>query len=298
MQLGLREQFVYELCGHCGSMQIETVPQNLEKYYPNKGYYSFSRAQQKRAISPVGKAKAKYLIHNKFNVLGAIMSLGYRMPGYYQWMKKSNTVFKDRILDVGTGGGNLLSQLRRIGFEQLTGIDPFIDEDIIESGVRILKKDLLQVSESYDLIMMHHSLEHMPNPLKILKKAYALLPKNGRLIVRIPIMGNYGWRTYCRDWSQLDAPRHLFIPSEKGMRMLAEQAGFSIFSFEYDTTDFSLWSSELYKKDIPLSEAKSHLKNPRPDVFTMQEIMNFRKIAAEINQANDGDIAAVYMNKS
>ena len=297
MQLGLREWFNYQLCAQCGSMQIEAVPENLAKYYPNKNYYSFNTQIKNTKLSYIAIAKAKFLIYNQFNLIGALMSIGYKMPNYYQWVKNSQTAFNDRILDVGSGNGALLISLHKIGFTNLSGIDPFIDNDINYGGIKILKKDLLQENNTFDLIMMHHSLEHMHNPIEVLQKAHSLLSKDGRLLVRIPIMDNYGWKTYGTDWSQLDAPRHLFIPSEKGMRNLALQAGFTITKFEYDTTDFSIWSSELYKKNIPLSAAQGQLKNPKPDVFELEDIMRFRKKAEQINNENNGDIAAIYMQK-
>lgn len=297
MQLGLREWFNYLLCSQCGTMQIESVPKNLAKYYPNKGYYSFNTDLKSAQPGYLAKAKAKFLIYNQFNFIGALLSVGYKMPDYYQWMKNSQTDFNDRILDVGTGNGTLLTSLRKIGFTNLAGIDPFIDAAINYGDIKILKKDLLQEENMYDLIMMHHSLEHTPNPVEVLQKAHSLLSANGRLLVRIPIMGNYGWQTYNTDWSQLDAPRHIFIPSEKGMRQLALTAGFTITKFEYDTTDFSIWSSELYKMNIPLSASQSQLKNPKPAIFTSDDIMQFRKKAKQINEEHNGDIAAIYMRK-
>lgn len=298
MQLGLREWFDYQLCAACGSMQIASVPENLATYYPNENYYSFNTTLKDAKPDYISIAKAKYLIYNQFNIVGAITSIGYKMPDYYQWMKNSGTGFNDRILDVGTGNGTLLTSLKKIGFTNLVGIDPFINKELDYGSIKIFKRDLMEEPDSYDLIMMHHVLEHMPNPKEVLQKAFSLLSPGGRLLVRIPIMGNYGWQTYRTDWSQLDAPRHLFIPSEKGMYLLAKEAGFSVTKFEYDTTDFAIYSSELYKKDIPLSEANSQLKNPKPDVFTDEDIMRFRKTAKEINEQSKGDIAAIYMTKA
>ena len=39
MQLGTRAQFTYQLCGDCGCLQIEQLPENLAAYYPSD-YYS------------------------------------------------------------------------------------------------------------------------------------------------------------------------------------------------------------------------------------------------------------------
>ena len=42
MQLGLRKMFTYMECGNCGCMQLVDIPEDLGKYYPNEGYYSFN----------------------------------------------------------------------------------------------------------------------------------------------------------------------------------------------------------------------------------------------------------------
>ena len=145
--------------------------------------------------------------------------------------------------------------------------------------------------------MMHHSLEHMFDPLKVLKKAWQLLNNGKRLLVRIPIMGNYGWQRYKNYWCGIDAPRHIFIPSEKGMRMLIEQAGFSVEKLEYDSSDYVIWSSEQYLKGIPLHAPNSRMLNKKNSVFSKKEIADFKKIIAAENQRNNGDTAAFYLKK-
>ena len=39
MMYGLREEFGYILCAHCGCLPIAEVPQDLSRFYP-PGYYS------------------------------------------------------------------------------------------------------------------------------------------------------------------------------------------------------------------------------------------------------------------
>ena len=149
----------------------------------------------------------------------------------------------------------------------------------------------------FDLVMMHHALEHMADPLTAMKKAHSLLNENKFLLVRIPIMGNYGWNTYRECWAGLDAPRHLFIPSEKGMRMLAEQAGFELIKLEYDTVDYLIWCSEQYKNGMLLYEKGSHMLDKKNSSFTKEQISGFKKILAKANANHYGDTAAFYLRK-
>lgn len=298
LQLGFLEKFTYQLCGNCGSLQLMNPPADFTKYYPNENYYSFS--QSTRSPKKAGYfrlIKTKYLLYNEHKLLGPVITLGYKVPEYYPWMKYTNARLNDSILDVGCGTGDLLKKLYKMGFRNLSGIDPFINDDIDYGDIKIQKKDIFQLSDNYDVIMMHHSLEHMSDPLDALKKAWSLLDVGHYLLVRLPVMGNYGWKKYGEFWSGIDAPRHFFIPTENGMRMLAKKAGFEIERIEYDSTDYMIWSSEQYKKGISLYDPKSYMVNRRNGYFTKEQVRQFRKEIEEENKKGNSDTAAFYMVK-
>jgi SAM-dependent methyltransferase len=298
LQLGLMENFDYQLCGNCGSMQLLNIPKQLDRYYPLDNYYSFNlRLPDKNKTDKLRKTKATYLLYGKNSFFGRLLSIGYKMPDYYQWMKNSDTHFNDAILDIGTGNGNLLMKLFQIGFTNLTGIDPFINESKKYSNIKILKQNIFETTGTYDLIMMHHSLEHMFEPLKVLEKAKSLIKPGKHLLIRIPIMGNYGWKKYGIYWCGIDAPRHIFIPSEKGLYMLAEKAGFEINKAEYDSTEYVIWCSEQYLKGIPLHADNSWMQNKTNSIFTRKKIKEFRKEIEEENKNNNGDTIALYLRR-
>lgn len=299
LQLGLDEYFEYQLCGSCGSMQLQDIPDDLGKYYPNEDYYSFKLDMHIRKKSDtLRRIKAEYLLFGKNKLLGALLSIGYRMPEQYAWMKHTRAKFDDAILDIGTGNGSLLAKLFQIGFTNLTGIDPFIDKSHDYGSIRILKKDIYEVTEQYNVVMMHHSLEHMFKPQRILEQAMRITKPGGSVLVRIPIMGNYGWQEYGVFWCGIDAPRHIFIPSEKQMRLLAENAGFVVEKFYYDSSDYLIWSSEQYKKGMALHDAKSHMFNSAgTSMFSKEDIKRFRAIMKKENEKGNGDTAVICLRK-
>ena len=295
--MGLGDEFIYQLCGRCSSMQLLNTPQDFSRYYPNDDYYSFNLEQKKAKADPLREAKASFLIYDKNRFFGRLLSLGYTMPDYYHWIKNAGVPRDAAILDVGCGNGSLLRNLASIGFTNLTGVDPFINANATIGPVKILKKEIYDLQQPFDLIMMHHSLEHMLQPLQALQKAHGLLKKWGQLLVRIPIMGHYGWQQYGTWWCGLDAPRHIFIPSEKGFRMLAHQAGFKIEKLEYDSSDYVIWSSEQYKRGIPLHAPNSRMISKKNSVFSEKEIEHFKKVIAAENQKSNSDTAAFYLKK-
>ena len=298
LQLGLGDEFIYQLCGSCGSAQLKNPPQDFSRYYPNESYYSF-KMEMKSLKKPglLRLLKASYILYGKNKLLGNLLSIGYKVPEFYGWMKDSKAQLNDSILDVGCGNGGLLTKLHRMGFTRLTGIDPFIKEGHDYGEIKILKKDIFEVEGKFDLIMMHHALEHMSEPLRAMKKAHSMLNDNKYLLIRIPVIGNYGWQKYREHWAGLDAPRHIFIPSEKGMRMLAKQAGFELVKLEYDTVDYLIWCSEQYMKGISLYADNSHMVNKKASSFSNKDIKQFRKKLAEENAKNNGDTAAFYLKK-
>lgn len=298
LQLGLGEEFKYEQCASCGSLQLVDPPPDLSKYYPNENYYSFRVTNKLTRPGLFRRIKSNYLLYGKNRLLGKLLSIGYRVPEYYPWMIHTNAQPDDAILDVGSGTGDLLKKLYKTGFRNLTGIDPFIQKEISYGQIQILKKDIFQVEQKFDVIMMHHALEHMSDPLKAMQKAYSLLNPESYLLVRIPVAGNYGWKKYKEFWSGIDAPRHMFIPSEKGMMLLGSKAGFALERYEYDSTDYMIWSSEQYKKGISLYDPRSRMVNPKGGIFSKGELKEFRRIIGQENKKNHADTAAFYFRKS
>ena len=298
LQLGLQEVFRYQLCGACNTMQNLELPADLGKYYPNEGYYSFNVGKvNAKKIDPIRKIKADYLLFGKQPILGRLFSIGYKPSEVYEWAKGTHAKYDEAILDVGTGNGSLLTRLHQVGFRNLTGIDPFINESIDHGSVKVLKKDIFEVEENYDVVMMHHALEHVPDPKKTLKKIYDILKPGGRLLVRLPVFGNYGWKTYGKYWCGLDAPRHTFIPSEKGMKLLVEEAGFKIEKFYYDSVAYMIWCSEQYRQGISLYAPNSYMVDRQKSMFTKDDIEQFGKFMDELNKQGAGDTAAFYLVK-
>ena len=84
--------------------------------------------------------------------------------------------------------------MTRDGFQNLTGIDPFIKENLIyPNGVKVLKKCIFELEGQFDLIISNDSLEHS-NPLIVLHKFYELLKHNKFVLIKIPVASSFAWR--------------------------------------------------------------------------------------------------------
>jgi len=162
MQLGLREMFTYMECGNCGCMQLQNIPADLGKYYPNEGYYSFNLGLDvKQKADELRRIKASYLIYGKNKLLGSLLSIGYKAPAYYGWMKNAGVKYDDAILDVGTGNGSLLLSLFKIGFTNLIGIDPFIAKDQQYGSINIFRKNIFSFQRFHSHLTLAEKIQHI-----------------------------------------------------------------------------------------------------------------------------------------
>ena len=153
-----------------------------------------------------------------------------------------------------------------------------------------MRGELADLDERFDFVMLHHSLEHIPDPLGALGEVRRLLRRGGAVLVRVPLAGTWGAQHYGVNWIGLDPPRHLFVPSRTGMSELARRAGFFIARFWCDSSEWTLLASETCARGFsPYDrEKKTWLFFSR---FTASEIEEARKRAADLNRAEDGDIA-------
>jgi SAM-dependent methyltransferase len=175
------------------------------------------------------------------------------------------------------------------------GTDPFIESDLnFGNGVRVKKCFLTELARTaepaWDLIMFHHSFEHVPDQLETLQAAARLLAPNGRCVIRIPVIG-YAWKEYGTNWVQLDPPRHFFLHTEKSMELLAQHAGLRVESVEYDSNEFQFWGSELYCRGITLKTAGV----PRR-FFNAKQFRDFRMKSDDLNAARRGDQAVFVLD--
>lgn len=301
MMFGLRDSFEYFECSNCGCIQINDIPADMSKYYP-ENYYSLSINPEENDKWPKNlpiSIRNQYAVNNRFKSVGKLLfdkfpRLDLKSLSYVKGLNLETS-----ILDVGCGSGFCLYELKKMGYKRLLGVDPYINEKIVyKNGLTILKTELSKIKETFDLIMMHHVLEHLEDHHTVFRETHERLKDNGRFMIRIPIV-NRAWETYKENWVQLDAPRHFFLHTVKSMEFLASQHSFEIEKIVYDSEDFQFWGSEQYKKDIPLFDKKSHYKyqGDNESTFSNEEISNFKKQAIELNNSKQGDQAIFILTK-
>lgn len=302
MMFGTRDEFTYLECGSCGTVQLINIP-DLAKYYPAE-YYSFNNelieieASLRRRIA--ARFIGKHLVTGRSQIGKRFAAMRPELTRLFP-TSLLDTVpglsLDTRILDFGCGSGELLRTLRAFGFRALTGADAFIAENKMFPGnVKIYKAGLADLEPSFDLIMLHHSFEHLPDPYESLNEIKRLLADDGTCLIRIPLV-SYAWEKYGVNWVQLDPPRHLFLFTERSFRQLAGDSGFEVATVVYDSTAFQFSASEQYLMDIPMNDPRSFAGASETSIFIQQQIDDWEAEATRLNLEGRGDQACFYLKK-
>lgn len=135
-----------------------------------------------------------------------------------------------RLLDFGCGGGSFLMRMRARGWN-VTGLDFSLSamESLRIDGIPALHGSLPHAEilpQSFDMITMWHSLEHVHQPLEVLRAAHAALAPAGKILVAVPNIESLPFRWFGPDWFGLDLPRHLTHFTPATLKAMLEYAGF------------------------------------------------------------------------
>jgi hypothetical protein len=295
MMYGLREPFTYERCGTCASLTLTDPPQDIAPYYSG-AYYSM-REQEAPKAGRLRKARVAAALRMPWATVDRATRLrGLQgTPQFARWLAGLGVRRTDRIGDIGSGAGALLREMHASGFTDLWGFDPFLAGNS-DNGIRLRRASVDEIPHGFRVLMANHSLEHVPDPLHVLLRASEALVDGGHLLVRVPVARSFAERTFGADWVQLDPPRHLWVPSERGMRLLAERAGLQIQRVFYDSKALQFYGSEQYRKDVPLRDPRS-VAEGSDAVFTPPEVEAFERQAQRLNSNHDGDQAGFVLSR-
>jgi SAM-dependent methyltransferase len=296
MMFGLSDAFTYLECAGCGCLQLAEPPSDLSSYYPDD-YYAYvpGRGKSWRGLrNRLKRRRARARLYGG-DPLGSLLLRLLGTTPHLEWMAWLGLGFDASILDVGCGAGEMLRELRRDGFRDLEGIDPFIEADLdLGGGVRVERHGLDEHVGTHDLVMLNHSLEHMPGQPAVFAHLRRVVRPGGWLLVRIPVVDCFAWREYGVDWVQLDAPRHLYLHTRRSLDILASAVGFVRRRVLYDSTGFQFWGSEQYRRDVPLRDSRSVASRADSPLFDRETLARFEARARELNDAGEGDQAAFF----
>jgi SAM-dependent methyltransferase len=209
------ERFSYYLCSGCDCISIDPLPADrLSEIYPPT-YYSFTTGG---ADDPSFVFRVKEWLDLR-SYRDVLTHLGTSAP---------------RILDVGGGTGEVSALMVRQdrGTSGLV-VDPD-DRSVAAARARGLEGfagtiEEFETDERFDLVLMLNLIEHVADPVGVMRKAAGLLSPGGLIWLQTPNFRSLDGRIFRhRNWAGYHCPRHWVIFGESGLRNAVSRAGLEV----------------------------------------------------------------------
>ena len=154
-----------------------------------------------------------------------------------------------KILEVGCSNGLMLSLFKERGYE-VVGVEISSKAaDFAEKrGVSIIRQSFEKInfSEKFDVIIFNHTLEHLKDPIGVIKKAKNILKPKGILYIDLPNFDSFSAKILKGRWPFLLPDEHLWHFTEKAFIKIFKNLSFKIVYVEK--------TSGIWDLDSPLRE--------------------------------------------
>lgn len=134
-----------------------------------------------------------------------------------------------RLLEIGVGSGSFLAYAKTHGYSPI-GCDlsaAICSRVERNTGITMHCGSLesLPDEQLFDVVVMNHVLEHVSDPVALLKAVRTRLKPGGVLHLAVPNVG--AWEAQLPGWNSYE-PYHLLYFTLRTLRLTAEKAGFEI----------------------------------------------------------------------
>jgi 2-polyprenyl-3-methyl-5-hydroxy-6-metoxy-1,4-benzoquinol methylase len=193
---------------------------------------------------------------------------------------KRFTHAKGKVLEIGCSNGTMLDIFAKDGWETW-GVEPSENaEYAIDKGHKVMQTVFEKVNfqTKFDLIIMNHTLEHIENPLVVLKKAYDLLEKDGIILIDVPNFDSLSSNISGKYWQHLLPLEHNFQFTKESLTKLFEKTGFKVIRWES--------RSGIFEFADPLKELNDSLLGLKKRFITHIINLPYDIVATAINKGD------------
>ncbi len=139
-----------------------------------------------------------------------------------------------RVVDVGSATGDLLKAVRERGNPNVLGVEPsqyaarLARENAGIETITGTLEDARLAAGSVDVLLMSHTIEHLPSPSGTLAEIRRVLSTGGTLILWLPNAASTAAHLLGAWWIGYDAPRHFHDFTPKTLGQMLAHRGFRI----------------------------------------------------------------------
>jgi SAM-dependent methyltransferase len=229
-----RNEWRFWECTECETVWLDPRPdpETLGTIYPPH-YYSYNM----ESLSPIALRGKELLDRPKFRTI--LSALGTEPRSY---------------LDVGCGDGRYLDVIAKRGVprDKIFGLE--LSEGTVrklrDRGYRVFLRRVEDCNEipagSIDLATMLHVIEHVADPLTVVRRIHEWLSPNGVLAVETPNIDAWDIRLFGSTWwGGYHIPRHWTLFKRSSLARLFDEAGFDVVRVIYET-GHSFWAYSLH----------------------------------------------------
>lgn len=187
------------------------------------------------------------------------VDVGYGMSKRARFVERHVSRRGD-ALDVGCGTGEFLLELRVRGW-QVVGqeVSDFAARIAIEAGLDVRTCTLDRCgfeAESFDLVTLWDVVEHLHDPLAVLREVRRILRPSGLLVLSTPDLESPDSRLFTDWWHGLEIPRHLVLFGPETIGQALQYAGFQSVERKYISGSYHvrLLSVQALIHDLRVSE--------------------------------------------
>ncbi len=248
---GAPGEWTLNQCAGCGLVYIDPRPtkNDLDKTYP-ASYSNRKSARPSNRLTRydqfISKVKSVIMLDYLTNSYGykanaplwkRMITLPFTVSPYlreqaaYSVMKLPFTP-DGRLLDIGCGVGKFIEMMSDLGWKaEGLDTDPLVVENCRARGLRAKEGTLEKQGypdNYFDAITLKHVIEHIYDPIRLIKECHRILKPGGKLVLLTPNLESLGHKKFRHLWLGLDAPRHLIVFTAKTLSEAIQRAGFEV----------------------------------------------------------------------
>ncbi|KAB8139580.1 class I SAM-dependent methyltransferase [Chloroflexia bacterium SDU3-3] len=136
------------------------------------------------------------------------------------------------ILDIGAGAGLFLSQAKKHNWKvhgvEISSYGPAYAKKHFD--IDIFQGDLFDSEfpdDYFDVVILQDTIEHVPDPLRIMQEINRILRIGGAVIISTPNFDSISRKIFQKHWSLISPSEHLFLFNMKSMLYLLRKTGFN-----------------------------------------------------------------------